>query len=159
MIRKSLFWGLTLVLMVALINLIIRGRRLEKQQSGRFAEDVRESQPTPTRVLVPRDLEIVQAKMRLEAQGSGKDRYQTARHEIEIRNNGKVPYGGIQLSFDYLDRSGKVLATKTQSVAQTILPGTSEKLPDIKVEGLAASTADFQAAILYADIGRAPLPK
>ncbi|MBP1624567.1 MAG: hypothetical protein H6Q07_2587, partial [Acidobacteria bacterium] len=53
MIRKSLFWGLTLVLVVALISLIVRGRRLEKQQAGKSVEVVQESEPSPIRVLAP----------------------------------------------------------------------------------------------------------
>jgi hypothetical protein len=155
MIRKSLFWGLTVVLIVALVNLIIRGRRLEKQQARQLVEVVQESRPTSTRVLAPRDLEIVQSKMRLE-EADGKTRSQIARHEIEIRNNGKIPYSGIQLGFDYLDRSGKLLSTKTQSLARSIEPGGDLKLVEIVVSGLPLPTISFRVVVVSADIGLAP---
>jgi hypothetical protein len=153
MIRKSLFWGLTLILVIALVNLIIRGRRLEKQQASRLAEVIQESKATSTRVLAPRDLEIVRSKMQLEEEVGGRIRSQTAWHEIEICNDGKIPYSGIQLSFDYLDSRGKLLATRTYSIVQTILPGATLKLVDITVDGLPVSTANSHVVIAYADIG------
>jgi hypothetical protein len=154
MIRKYLFWGLTLVLVVALVNLIIRGRRLEKQQVDRLVEVVQDSEPTATRVLRPQDFEILQSKMLLEQEPGSKKQSRTARHEIEIRNKGKVSYSGIQLSFDYLDRSGRALGTKTRAVVQTILPGATLKIAEIKVDGIPISTVDSRVAIVYADIGQ-----
>ncbi len=156
MIRKSLFWGLTLVLVVALINLIIRGRRLEKQQASQLVEVVQEAKPTPTRVLAPQDLEILQAAVRLEGAMGGQTESQVARHEIEIHNKGTVPYGKVQLDFSYLDRSGKILATRTQAVEQTILPGATLKIADLKIEGIPLSAVNSRIDILYADIGSAP---
>ncbi len=156
MMRKYLFWGLTLVLVVALVNLIIRSRRLEQQQSSQVVEVVRQSKPTATRVLAPQDLVIVQSKTTLERKAGGKA--QIARHEIEIHNNGSVPYGGIQLSIDYLDRGGKVLASRTNPIASTVLPGATVKLGDITTDDLPASTASAKVAIVYADIEHAPAP-
>ncbi len=155
MIRKSLFWGLTLVLVTALVSLTLRGRRLEKQQSSRAVEIVRPSKTTSTRVLMPQDLEIAQSRMQLEESTGGNAKFRIARHTIEIRNNGKVPYCRIQLGFDYLNRNGKPLTTRTQSVSRIILPGTSLKPVDITLDGLPASTANFRVTIVYADIGSA----
>jgi len=66
MMRRYLFLGLTLVLFVALTNLIIRGCRLQKEQAQKLVETVEEAKPTATRVLGPQDLRIVLAKMALE---------------------------------------------------------------------------------------------
>jgi hypothetical protein len=154
MIRKSLFLGLTLVLIVALINLIIRGRRLEKEKSSKLVEVVKDSEPTPTRVLAPQDLEIIQSTMKLVREAAVKQ-LPTARHEIEIRNVGKVSYGEIQLRVVYLDRNGKVLTTKTRSIAQTILPGITLKFADILIDGVPASAAACRVTIVYADMGLA----
>jgi hypothetical protein len=146
MIRKSLFWGLTLVLVVALVSLVIRGRRLEKQEAAQAIEAVRQSQPSPTRVLAPQDLEI---------KGSTMQRYpgSIALHEVEIHNSGGVPYNRIELEFVYLDRAGKVLATKTHSLERTdIKPGQSLTATDIRIEGVPASTARFRASLLFADM-------
>jgi len=154
MLRKYLFLGLTLVLVVALVNLIIRGRRLEKQQASRRVEVVEQSKPTATRVLAPQDLEITQSKMWFEEAAGGRNQSQTARHEIEIRNNGHVAYSRIQLSFEYLDRRGNVSSTKTHPITRTILPGAELKVSDIRIEGLPGSAASSRVAIVYADIGQ-----
>jgi hypothetical protein len=153
MIRKSLFWGLTVVLLAALVNLIIRGHRLEKHEAARLVEVVRESTPSPTRVLAPRDLEIVRSEMRLESQS------RTDHHGIEIRNNGKVPYRGIQVSLEYLDSGGKVLVTKMRYITQVLAPGAELKLDDVRIDGLPVSTVSYRAAISYADIEVEPLSR
>jgi len=146
MIRKSLFWGLTLVLVVALVSLIIRGRRLEKQEAAQAIEAVRQSQPSPTRVLAPQDLEIEGSTMQ-KSPGS------VALHEVEIHNNGSVSYNRIELEFIYLDRAGKVLVTKTHSLERAdIKPGQSFTATGIRIEGVPASAARFRASLLFADM-------
>jgi hypothetical protein len=157
MIRKSLFWGLTLILVVALVGLIIQGRRLEKQDSGSPVEIVQESVPTATRVLIPPDLEVLHSKMTLDRSAEKTDESDTAHHEIEIQNRGDVAYKGIQLSFDYLNRSGKVLATKTYLVSERIPPGNTLKLDDIRIGKVPVSATDFRVAVNFADIARVPV--
>jgi len=151
-----MFLGLTLVLVVALVNLIIRGRRLEKEQAGRVVEVVQKSRPSLTRVFRPQDLEIVDSKMQLEENAGVKSQARAARHEIEIRNNGNVPYGEIQIRLLYLNRSGKVLTARTSSVARGILPGATLKVDDIVVGDLPDTVADCRVAIDYADLGPPP---
>ena len=153
MIRKSLFWGLTLVLAVALMSLIIRGRRLEKEQAQQMVEVVRESKATPTRVFAPQDLQIIQAGMRLEKDSGNKGNVRAARHEIAIRNNGNVPYSDIQLKFDYVSRSGKELATTKHLVSQKILPGTTLNTEAL-VADIPASTVDSRVVIISADLAK-----
>jgi hypothetical protein len=152
MIRKSVFWGLTLLLVVVLINLVSRGRRVEKQQAGKSAEVLFDSDSTPTRVLKPKDLEIANSKMRLEKNAGGDTQSLCAWHEIEIRNKEKTSYGKIQLSFDYLDRRGKVLATKSYSAAVKIMPGDVLRLADIKIEDLPVQIENCRISIVYAEI-------
>jgi hypothetical protein len=156
MIRRSVFLGLTLVLVVALVSLIVRGRRLEKQQAGKPAELVQKSKSSPIRVFRPRDLEIVQSKSQLEAKAGAKGRSLAALHKIEVRNNGSVPYGEIQFRLVYLDRSGRELAIRTHPVTQGILPGTILKVTDIMVGDLPAAATESRISIDYADFGRAP---
>lgn len=150
MLRKSLLWGLTLVLVVALVSLIIRGRRLEKEQAGRLVEVVQDSKPTQTRALTPQDLEVVQSNMKLEKAAD------SAKHAVEIRNNGAVPYDNIALKFVYLDRSGKVVTTKNYSVIQTVMPGSTVQIPNISMDGIPAAAAGCRTSIVYADIGHSP---
>jgi len=153
MIRRSLFWGLTLVLIVALTFLINRSCRLEKEQAQQLVETIEQAKPSSTRALEPRDLKIVQSKMELESADSGDKTSSTARQEIEIYNGGNAPYREIQLRFAYRDRSGKVIASKTYSVTQTIRPGGALKLDNIKIADIPSSAATLQATIVYADIG------
>ena len=146
MIRKSVFWGLTLVLVVALVSLIIRGRQFEKQQKAtRSVEVVQPSTPTSTRVLTPTDLEIVNSTIQLTAG-------RPAMPEIEIRDNGTVPYSRLELKFVYFNRGGKALLTKTYSLDQTIAPGKSIMLANPSVEGIPDSATKFQVSILYAEM-------
>jgi hypothetical protein len=153
MIRKSLFWGLTLVLVVALISLIVRGRRLEKEQAQQMVEVVRESKATPIRVFAPRDLQVIRASMQLEKDPGDNDKIRAARHEVEIRNSGSLPYSDIQLKFNYTSRNGRELATRTQSIPQKILPGTTLNT-EATLTDIPASTADSQVAIISADLAR-----
>jgi hypothetical protein len=111
MLRRSLFWGLTVVLIAALAGLILRGRRLEKTQAQQPTAVVHNYKASATRVLAPAELEILSASMKVA--GS------TAHNQIDIRNNGKLPYREIQLKIFYLDDSGKMLAVRTHSVAET----------------------------------------
>jgi hypothetical protein len=153
MIRTSLFWGLILVLVAALISLIVRGRRLEKEQAQQTVEVVRESKATPTRIFAPHDLQMIQARMRLEKDPGGNDKIRAARHEVAIRNSGDVPYSDIQLKFDYMSRNGKELATRTQSIPQRISPGATLNTEAILTD-IPASTADSKVAIISADLAK-----
>jgi hypothetical protein len=153
MIRKSVFWGLTLLLVVVLIGLVLRGGRLEKQQAVKPTEVIQESVSTPTRVLKPKDLEVVRPKMRFEKKVDGETQSLCAWHEMEIRNTKEeTSYGKIQLSIDYMDRRGKVLATKPYSAVKTIMPGDILRLADIKIEDLPVQTVNCRIAIVYAEI-------
>jgi hypothetical protein len=146
MIRKSLFWGLTVVLVAALVSLIVRGRRLEKQEAAQAVEVVRQSKPSPTRVLAPQDLAIEGSAMQRSAN-------LTALHEVEIHNNGSVPYTGIQLEFIYLDRAGKIVSTEKHTLGRTvIMPGQSFVAEDIRIEGVPASVEKFRTSVLSADM-------
>jgi hypothetical protein len=159
MMRKSLFWGLTLILIAVIVNLMIRGRRLEKERAGQVVEAIQESKPSPTRVLGPRNLEIVRSKMIVENESDIKRQSYTARYEIEIQNSGSVPYGEICLGFTYLDGKGNILATKTRSINRTLMPGADLTISDIMIDDIPATTTNSRATIVYADIGRAPEPQ
>ena len=153
MVRKWLFGGLTIVLMVALVSLIIQGNRLERQKASQRVEIIQEAEPSPIRVLAPKDIKLIQSKMRIEPASGKAKQTDIARHELEIRNTGSVRYEKIQLSFDYLGPKGKALATHTYAVDQTILPGTSLFLGDIVIDDVPHSAADCTVTVVFADIG------
>jgi hypothetical protein len=155
MIRRSLFFGLTLVLILGFIFLTMRGCRQEEAPAGEPVQTIEKSETTATRVLKPQDLEIVRSKTVLERKaGTAKPSF-SVRHEIEIFNRGNVPYKEMRLNFVYLSRTGKVLETRNHSIGQTILPGATLKLTDIRMDGFSESAAESRVSIVYADIGNA----
>ena len=137
MVRKWLFGGLTLILVAVLVVLIIQGRQLERHKTSQPTEIIQNSIPTATRAFSPKDIRILQSNMK---------------HEMELHNFGSVPYMKIELHFDYVDRGGKVLASRTYSIDQTIFPDSTLKLA-VRIDDVPSQTADFRAAVLYADIG------
>jgi hypothetical protein len=154
MFRKWLFGGLTLVLVAVLIGLIIQGNRLEKQKAGQPVEIIQKSVPTATRVFAPTDIQILHSNMRIE---EGTDKSAPARialHEIELRNSGTVAYEKIELSFDYLDENGKVLANRTYSVVQSITPDSTLNLV-VRIDDVPVSSENFRVSAPYADIASA----
>ena len=86
-------------------------------------EVVQQSESVPTRVLSPKDLEIVNSTMQLDSGHAG---------EAEIRNNGSVPYVQTQLRFAFLDRNGRVLAAKDFLISRTLMPGKSIQMSQIR---------------------------
>jgi hypothetical protein len=153
-----LFWGLTLLLIVALTMIMIRSCRLEKEQAPKLVETIEEAKPTATRVLKPQDLKIVQSKMVLEPRDAGGKQSHTARHEIEIYNGGNVSYREIQLRLDYLNRSEKIIETRTHAIVQAISPGATLKLPSIDIDNVPSSAVDLKATVVYADIATSTPP-
>ena len=156
MLRKTLFWGLTLMLVAVIVSLVVRSRREEKKQASTIGEVVRQSKPTATRALSPQDLVIVEAKMDLAAADGkplAKDQSTaTAHHQVVVRNDGPVEYSNMQLKFTYLDRADKVLESKTYVVAKPIPPGQTVSLGDISIDGVPAAATHCVTKILYADL-------
>lgn len=144
---------MTLVLIVALTNLIIRGCRLEKEQAQQLVETVEEAKPSATRVFGSRDLKIVLSRIALEAKKDERGKQsRTASHEIEIYNSGNVPYREIRLRIDYLDRNGNTVETRPHSLVQTISPGSSLKLANVSMDNVPSTAADAKITIISADI-------
>jgi len=156
MFRKTLFWGLTLMLVAVLVSLVIRSRREEKKQAPAVVEVVQESKPTATRVLSPLELVIVEAKMELagvDGKPPTKDQSTaTAHHQVVVRNDGPAGYSNVQLKLTYLGRGEKILESKTYVVAKPIPPGQTVSLGDISIEGVPAAATHCTARILYADL-------
>lgn len=144
-IRKYLFLGLTLVLVVALANLIYHGRQEAKKEAAKSAEVIRQSKPTPTRILGPEGIAVVNPVMERDASGA-------AVHSMAVRNDSSYAYGQIRLQFVYRDRNGKVLERKTQTVAPGPGPGASLSLSGIRVEGVPPAAVQSDVSIVSADL-------
>ncbi len=152
-IRKYMFWGLTVVLIFAFANLMIRGRRLEKEQAQEMVETVEEAKSSPTRVLNPADLKITLSKMEPQPDTGQEKSSAIARHEVEIINSGTVAYKGIQLRFAYIGRDGEKLETKTHFIDKPIQAGATLRLSDISIDRIPSGAIKLDTTIAYADMG------
>jgi len=156
MIRRQLFLGLTLVLLIVLAFLITRGRRAEQQQAEQSAETfgtpIEKAPMSPTRALTPKELNIVRFETSW-TRGSGEENAGvSARHELEIRNTGDVSYKGLRIKTDYLDKKRKSLATRIVVIDKSVPPGNTLTIPDVIAENLPSATVDCRIAIVSADI-------
>ncbi len=159
MFRKSLFWGLTLMLAAVLVVLVVKGRKAERMQqaASRPVEVVRTSPPSLTRVISPNDLQIVESKMDLEAPEAqpGQDAPspgRTARHHLVIRDDGAISYRSFGLKVAYIGRENKVIETRTVPVPELLQPGQARSISEVKVENVPSGTVKCEVKVAYADI-------
>lgn len=171
MFRKNLFLGLTIMLGVVLIYLILQAREEEKEIQARRNEIVRSSKPSRTRVIYPRDLEIIDSSMELTGELSGELSEElsesadstseearsglVANHRIRIRNRGSVQYQDPLLQIAYLDRREKTLESRTHAATMALSPGATLILDEIALYDIPAETRSCKVRILYSDIAPA----
>jgi len=150
-LRKSLFFGLTLVLVSVFIYLAVQGYKRGKEQQKQNADVVETFKPTPVRALQPQDLEITAAFMKpYHTAGVGQE--SAAEHRIEIHNSGEVTYAEIRFKLDYLDASGAKLDSLFQQAIERVPPGNTVLTLDVLTDTIPADAADFDPTIVYADI-------
>ena len=158
MLRRQIFFGITLILLAVILFLLLRGRSAEKE---RVAQNLKleeiASEPSPVRAIPPRDLEIAEAKTSLTRNPGEKDAA-TAHHDITIRNTGGGSYVGLRLRLEYIDGKDKPVEIRTHEISEALSPGGTLRLPDIVIDGLPDSAANFRAAILSADLETAHAP-
>ncbi len=164
MVRRSLFLGLTGMLVVVIVYLVVQGRKQERaqQQNPRTVEVIRESRPTLTRVIAPTDLQIVESRVQISSAGSGSspERGLSAKHQIVIRNDGKNTYRNPRLRMTYFGHGEKTLDARTKEVDGVVQPGQTQSLNEITIENLPAGAARSTVKILSADLERpAPVQK
>lgn len=145
-IRGYLFLGLTAVLVAVIGSLMVQSRRREAQPPPPPpATLVRAAKPTPTRVVRPPDLEIVEERATF-AQGS------EVRHRLVIRNSGRVVYRDITVEIDYLGRSGARVETRRRTLEGTLAPGAALAPEEVVETSVAAAARKARVTIVYADI-------
>ena len=97
MIRRQIFFGLTLVLLAIVIFLLLRGRKAEQELEAQNpdTEETQSAPSSPTRLLTPRNLKLVQTRVSFEsvpeaAEGKGPA---AAHHDVTVRNSGDDEIG------------------------------------------------------------------
>lgn len=154
MFRRQMFYGITFILLIAIIFLLMRGRSAEKeraaQQNTRLAEIAAEPS-SPVRAIMPRDLEIVDAKISWTRNSDEKDAA-AAHHVISIRNTGEGSYKGLRLRIEYINEKKQIVETRKQEIDESLPPGETLRVQDIVVDGLPDAAGDARITILSADI-------
>lgn len=155
MVRRSLFLGLTGMLVVVLVYLVVQGRKEDRrqQQNPHPTEVIRESRPSLTRVIAPQELQIADSRMELSPAGSASPGASGLidRHVIVIRNEGQTPFRGFRIRVTYLGRGEKILGTHTQEIREAIQPGETYS-GNMVIEDIPAGTAKSEVKILSADM-------
>ncbi len=154
MMRKSLFWGLTVMLVAVLVWLVMQSRREEAQRRSGPVEIVKTARLSPTRVIAPKDLEVTGSPIEMAAERS-KGVGRSQRGAVMIRNRGEIAYHNIMLKLDCFGSSGKTLHMQTRVIVGTLQPGQSLQVGDIPTEGLPPGTVRCTVTILHADLGPA----
>ena len=151
MLRKSLFWGLTLMLVAVLVWLIINGRKEEVRAAKAPSEIVKTAKSSFTRVVRPGDLEAVAQGDEIKPRGADSG----TQAQVVIRNRGNIAYHNVMLKLAYLGAGGKILSTRNRLVSETIEAGQTLTVGDIAADGVTPGTARCQITILYADLAPA----
>lgn len=154
MFRRQIFYGITLILLVVIIFLLMRGRSAEKERraSQNFKiEKIASGPPSPVRAILPRDLEIVGAEVSWTRNPGEKDA-SVARHDISVRNTGEGSFAGLWLRMEYIDGKGRTVETRTHEIKETVPSGETLRVSGITIDGLPDAALDCRTAILSADI-------
>jgi len=155
MFRKWIFLGLMIMLGSVLAMLLIKGRNQENQAAAVPVEKVQTARSTPTRVMVPNDLQVVESSVQNTTVETGKSTsaQQDAHYQVVVRNRGQVAYHNLVLKLTCLGSTGKVLGTRSRLVPQTIQPGQTLIIKDLSIENLPPGTVRCDIRIVYSDIG------
>jgi hypothetical protein len=155
MIRKSVFWGLTVVLVAVLISLIVKSRSLEKQSAPKVTEVVKTAQSSPIRILAPQDLNVVSSKTKFVKPSAENapiaDEQPVAELEVSIENRGSAPYTSVQLRLTYLGSGNRVLGSRNYLVDEPLPPGQTTSTGIIKLDDAPNNAVKCDVSIVSAD--------
>jgi len=154
MFRRQIFYGITLILVIVIIFLLMRGRSAEKERRAAQnfkAGEIASVPPSPVRAISPRDLEIIEAKVSFEP-SLGERNASVARHDISVRNTGKSSYVGLWLRMEYIDGKGRTVETRTHEVKEALPSGETLRVSGIVIDSLPDAALDCRVTILSADM-------
>ena len=152
MSRKPLLLALIVLLALAVAWVVISAQKTPSPSTTppppAPRTDVKQTESTLTRVLFPRDLEIVESALVLNAEREGV----MARHKVVIRNNGKVSYKNVSLELSYLDRRARIVATRTYVLSAPLRPAETATLPSIEMPNLPPNIPPTNTTVVHADL-------
>src|SRR5205809_6807168 len=142
MVRRSIFLSIIALLALAILWAVVNPTRSDKGPLQPTAEIVKQSKPTLTRLLNPRDLEVAESNCDLTisespgAKRAGFGKTVSARHKLILRNDGKVVYRNVMLVLSYRNAAGKTLETRNWLVIDPVMPGDSKSIAGIGVQSV-----------------------
>ncbi len=154
MMRKSLFWGLTLMLVAVLVWLVLQARKEDARRTSGPVEIVRTAKLSATRAVAPKDLEIGGSPIEI-AKGRSRGALSVSRDGVTIHNRGNVAYHNILLKLTCFGSGSTVLHTQNRTVEGTLKPGQSLPVGDIAADALPPGTTRCTVTVLLADLGPA----
>ena len=157
MFRRQLFYGITIILLVVIIFLLLRGRGAEKDRETQIAkrQAIAVESSLSLRAIVPRDLEVVTSEAswtRHPGEFDEEDVSVSAQHDITIHNNGEAHYVGMWLRLEYVDEDDRPVTSRTHEVDNALPPGETLNVRSFTIDGLPGTVSDFSVAILSADL-------
>jgi hypothetical protein len=153
MFRRQIFYGITLILLVVILFLLMRGRSSEKERQAQNIklEEIASEAPSPVRAILPRDLEIIEAEVSWTRNPDEKNASE-AHHGVIIRNTGGGSYSRLRLRMEYIDKQSRSVEIRTFEVSEALPPGGTLRVSDIIINNLPDAASDFRASILSADL-------
>jgi hypothetical protein len=157
MIRKWLFLGLTAMLATVVVYLLIQGRREEKKQKEAAlhpVEVITESKPSATRIIAPREIEILEEKLDLAPaqESAGQAAGFDAKHTFVVRNAGSASCKNPRIRIVYYGRNGKVLDTRTRELPAASLPPGESTILDMVEPNAPPDSVKAKSNIVSVDL-------
>jgi hypothetical protein len=154
MIRRSMFFGLTLILIGAIVFLAFKSQReAAAPQLPQVTEITQEAKPSLTRVLNPSDLKMVESGQQAAGGVNEPKGSIPPGCAMSFRNVGSVPYCNLQIKLAYWGKNEKSLEIRNITVKGVIPAGGMLDSGGIFAENAPAGTAKCEVAVLSADIG------
>ena len=136
------------MLLATLASLVFQGRKREQEHKEKArnspVEIVRNSPPTPTRVLSPPDLEFVEPAG---GQATG------------IQNRGVDTYRNVMLRITYFDRGGRALGTRDRGFGAEVLPGQVSAVAEFDPPDAPTGWVRRDVRVLYAELAAGTRPE
>jgi hypothetical protein len=154
MFRRSIFLGLMVLLGSVLVYMILGARKQEKRIVSPPAEIIRQSKPSPTRVLAPPDLQVTESAMEIlpPPAVSGSVAEVSARHSVTLRNRGSGHYKAFMLRFNYLTSSGSGVESRSRQITLDLPAGGTVRLQDLLTEALPGKVRACSVSVTWADL-------
>jgi hypothetical protein len=153
-LRRSLFLGLTILLGAVLVWLVVNSRKEEARIASVPGEIVRTAKSSPTRALLPKDLDPSGSRADLRARekaGRG-NKSRIAHLDLVVRNLGSSPYSDPAVRLEWINSRGAPVGAETKVLPGVVRPGQAISVSGVVVEAVPEQAVRCNISILHADV-------